>query len=163
MSMVRGVDVDGLRLRDGIDSLSDVVDPAEGSSQTRKIMSAPANKIAVAILMLALPAIAHADGPPKLDVVPSCEAAARGAISAGRDKDACLSDEHTAESTLAQSWSKYDAADKTQCIGNVKTGGPASYVELLSCLEIMRDAKTIRAGESLTTTGQPSGLMRRRR
>jgi hypothetical protein len=25
----------------------------------------------------------------------------------------------------------------------VKTGGPASYVELLSCLEIMRDARNI--------------------
>jgi hypothetical protein len=122
-------------------------------------MSAPANKIAVAILMLALPAaIVRADSPPKLDVAPSCEAAARGAITAGRDKDACLNDEQTAEN-----WSKYDPVDKAQCVGNVKTGGPASYVELLSCLEIMRDAKTIRAGEPLTTTGQPSGLMRRRR
>jgi hypothetical protein len=127
-------------------------------------MSAPASKIAVAVLLLALPAaIARADSPPKLDVAPSCEAAARGAISAGRDKDACLNDEQTAESVLAQNWSKYNAADKTQCVGNVKTGGPASYVELLSCLEIMRDAKTIRAGEPLTTTDQPSGLMRRRR
>jgi hypothetical protein len=127
-------------------------------------MSAPATKIAVVILMLALPAaIAHADSPPKLNVTPSCEAAARGAITAGRDKDSCLNDEQTAESVLAQNWSKYDPADKTQCVGNVKTGGPASYVELLSCLEIMRDAKTIRAGDPIAATDQPSGLMRRRR
>jgi hypothetical protein len=127
-------------------------------------MSAPATKIAVVILMLALPAaIARADSPPKLNVTPSCEAAARGAITAGRDKDSCLNDEQTAESVLAQNWSKYDPADKTQCVGNVKTGGPASYVELLSCLEIMRDAKTIRAGDPITTTDQPSGSMRRRR
>jgi hypothetical protein len=127
-------------------------------------MSAPANKIAVVCLILALPAaIARADSPPKLDVVPSCEAAARGAITAGRDKDACLSDEQTAQNALAENWSKYDAVDKTQCVGNVKTGGPASYVELLSCLEIMRDAKTIRSGETLAPTGQPSGLLRRRR
>jgi hypothetical protein len=129
-----------------------------------EMMSAPANKIAVVMLMLALPAaIARADSPPRLDVTPSCEAAARGAISAGRDKDSCLNDEQTAENVLAQNWSNYDAADKSQCVGNVKTGGPASYVELLSCLEIMRDAKTIRAGEPLATTEQPSGLMRRRR
>ena len=127
-------------------------------------MSAPVNKIAVIIVMLALPAaIARADSPPRLDVTRSCEAAARGAISAGRDKDACLSDERTAESALAQDWAKYDAADKTQCVGNVKTGGPASYVELLSCLEIMRDAKTIRAGEPVTATDRPAGVMRRRR
>ncbi|HLK79974.1 MAG TPA: hypothetical protein VKT99_00550 [Xanthobacteraceae bacterium] len=127
-------------------------------------MSASANKIAVVVLMLGLPAaIARADSPPKLDVAPSCEAAARGAISAGRDKDACLVDEQAAENVLGENWSKYNAADKTQCIGNVKTGGPASYVELLSCLEIMRDAKAIREGEPLPTPGQPSGVMRRRR
>lgn len=140
------------------------MDTAKGRPQNEEIMSAAATKIAVVILMLALPAaIARADSPPKLNVAPSCEAAARGAITAGRDKDSCLNDEQTAESALAQNWSKYDPADKTQCVGNVKTGGPASYVELLSCLEIMRDAKTIRAGDPITTTDQPSGLMRRRR
>jgi hypothetical protein len=127
-------------------------------------MSAFANKIAVVVLMLGLPAaIALADSPPRLDVGPSCEAAARGAISAGRDKEACLIDERTAEGVLAQNWSTYNTADKTQCVGNVKTGGPASYVELLSCLEIMRDAKAIRQGDPLTPASQPSGLMRRRR
>jgi hypothetical protein len=140
------------------------MDTAKGRPQNEEIMSAPATKIAVVILMLALPAaIARADSPPKLNVTPSCEAAARGAITAGRDKDSCLNDEQTAESVLAQNWSKYDPADKTQCVGNVKTGGPASYVELLSCLEIMRDAKTIRAGDPITTPDQPSGLVRRRR
>jgi hypothetical protein len=127
-------------------------------------MSTSANKIAVVLLLLGLPTtIALADSPPKLDVAPSCDAAARGAISAGRDKEACLADEHTAENTLAQDWPKYNAADKTQCIGNVKTGGPASYVELLSCLEIMRDAKAIREGDPLTPSNQPAGLPRRRR
>ena len=62
-----------------------------------------------------------------------------------------------------QNWAKYAANDKTQCVGNVKTGGPASYVELLSCLEIMRDAKAIRQGDLLSPPDQPTGLMRRRR
>ena len=122
-------------------------------------MSAFTNRIALVALSFALqPAIALADGPPKLNVVPSCKAAARGAISAGRDQEACMTDERTAENSLAQGWSKYNAADKIQCVGNVMTGGPASYVELLSCLEIMRDAKAIREGESLA---QPA--VRRRR
>jgi len=127
-------------------------------------MSAFTNRIALVALMLGLPtAIALADSPPKLNVVPSCNAAARGAISAGRDKEACLADERTAENSLTQNWSTYNAADKTQCVGNVTTGGPASYVELLSCLEIMRDAKAIREGDPLMPSGQPSGLTRRRR
>jgi hypothetical protein len=127
-------------------------------------MSASTNKIAVVVLMLGLPAAsALADSPPKLDVSPSCNAAARGAISAGRDKEACLVDERTAQDVLTQNWSKYDSADKTQCVGNVKTGGPASYVELLSCLEIMRDAKEIRQSDSPAPLDPPSGLTRRRR
>jgi hypothetical protein len=127
-------------------------------------MSTVTNRIALVALLLGLPtAIALADSPPKLNVVPSCNAAARGAISAGRDKEACLADERTAENSLTQNWSTYNAADKTQCVGNVTTGGPASYVELLSCLEIMRDAKSIREGDPLMPPGQPSGLTRRRR
>jgi hypothetical protein len=127
-------------------------------------MSAIANRIALAALLLGLPnAIALADSPPKLDITPSCNAAARGAVSAGRDREACLSDERTAQDSLIQNWSKYNAADKTQCIGNVRTGGPASYVELLSCLEIMRDAKAIRKGDPLAQAEQPAPPARRRR
>src|SRR5262249_5837561 len=89
------------------------------------LMSPSASKIAIAVVLLGLPAAAAlADGPPKLDVTVSCNGAARGAISVGRDKESCLADERSAQDVLAQSWSKYGAADKIQCIGNVKTGGP---------------------------------------
>jgi hypothetical protein len=114
------------------------------------------SRIAIAALLLGLQvAIAVADGPPKLDVTISCKAAADYSISPGRDKDSCIGDEDTAKGTLVQNWSKYNAADKTQCIGTVTTGGPPSYVELLSCLEIMRDAKDIREGETLEQPDRP--------
>jgi hypothetical protein len=121
--------------------------------------------IAVASLLLG-PHVgaAFADDPPKLDVTVSCNAASQFAIMAGRDKEACLDDERTAETTLAQNWSKYRADDKTQCIGTVKTGGPASYVELLSCLEVMRDAKELRDGDPIVrSSDQPAPSVRRRR
>ncbi len=132
-----------------------------------------ASKIAVAVLWFAilplavllppgLPAAA-AEGPPKLDVTESCNAAARGALSAGRDREACLADEHTAEATLGQSWSKFSDADKTQCIGNVKTGGPPSYVELLSCLEVMKDAKESRESDPMMLPQAPPPPARRRK
>jgi hypothetical protein len=99
------------------------------------------NKIAVVALILQLPtAIAHADSPPKLNVEPTCNTTAAYAIAVGRTEEACLADEHAAESTLAENWSTYSAADKTQCIGTVNMGGPPSYVELLTCIEVMRDA-----------------------
>jgi hypothetical protein len=91
----------------------------------------------------------HGGGPPTLQVGPSCEAAGRGSVVLGRDKKACLSDETTAQDTLKKNWFKYSAADKTQCVGMATTGGPASYVELLSCLEIMRDARNIHNADAL--------------
>ncbi len=122
---------------------------------------------AVGIAVIAtLVGAASADTLPKLNVSPSCDAAARGAIVIGRDKEACLGDEHTAQDTLQKNWNTYNAADKVQCLGNVRTGGPASYVELLSCLEIMRDAKSIRETDGLdadpTPAPHPSGHSRKR-
>ena len=88
-------------------------------------------------------------GPPTLQVGPSCEAAGLGAMVLGRDKKACLADETTAQDTLKENWSKYVATDKRDCVGMVTTGGPASYVELLSCVEILRDARNIRNADAL--------------
>jgi hypothetical protein len=94
-------------------------------------------------------AIALADSAPNLDVGPSCDVAAQGAVVIGRDKEACLADERAAQDTLKKGWSAYTGADKTQCVGLVRSGGPASYVELLSCLEIMQGSKAIRATDEL--------------
>jgi hypothetical protein len=87
------------------------------------------------------------DGVPKLDVRPSCEAAAAGAVIAGRDTKACLDDERGAQDEVTQNLSKYLPTDKPQCVGMVNTGGPRSYVELLACLDIMRDSREIHKDE----------------
>ena len=96
----------------------------------------------------------QAGGPPTLEVGRSCEAAAQGSVVLGRDKKACLGDETTAQDTLKQNWSKYAASDKNECVGMVKTGGPPSYVELLSCVEILREARNIRNGDALERDDQ---------
>jgi hypothetical protein len=90
-----------------------------------------------------------AGGPPTLQVGPSCEAAGSGSVVAGRNKDSCLADETTAQNTLKQNWPKYLAVDKSDCVTPENNGGPASYVELLSCLEVMRDARTIQKEDPL--------------
>ena len=97
---------------------------------------------------------AHADSPPVLKVESSCEAAGRGAVVLGRNKEACLADETAAQDTLKQNWSKYVAGDKNECVGMVTTGGPPSYVELLSCIEIYRDARNIRNADALESDNQ---------
>jgi hypothetical protein len=63
-------------------------------------------------------------------------------------------------------WSKYAANDKTRCVGMTRTGAPASYVELLACLEIMRDARQIQNADPLesdTATAANTSPSSRRR
>jgi hypothetical protein len=96
-----------------------------------------------------------AGGPPTLQVGPSCDAAGQGSVVLGRNKESCLADETAAQDALKQNWSKYSAGDKTQCVGMEKAGGPASYVELVSCLEIMRDARNIQNGDPLENDPSP--------
>jgi hypothetical protein len=90
--------------------------------------------------------VAFADGPPKLDVSISCNGASR---LTGRDKEACILDEGTGQRTLTKNWSKYSTEDKTHCVTYVQTGRSPSYVELLSCLDTMRDAKDFRDGDRI--------------
>jgi len=107
------------------------------------IASAFATTIVLAVIPLGSQVVsARADSPPKLNVGSSCDAAAKGAISAGRDKEACLGDELAAQEMLAKNWAQYSRAHKIQCVSMTTHGGP-SYVELISCLDIMRDADAI--------------------
>jgi hypothetical protein len=89
---------------------------------------------------------ARADGPPKLNIGSSCDAAAKSAISAGRGKEACMGDKLAAQEMLAKNWAQHSRAHKTQCVGMTTQGGP-SYVELISCLDITRDAGAIRKAD----------------
>jgi len=93
-----------------------------------------------AAIAVATQGAARPDGPPELDASISCRAAARGSVTVGGDKQACLNDERTAKDALAKDWGNFSPLTRTQCVGMNRTGGPPSYVELLVCLEIMRDA-----------------------
>jgi hypothetical protein len=120
--------------------------------------------VSVAALVAAgFAASVHADDVPTLQIGPSCDAAGRGTVVLGRSKESCLADETTARDTLNKNWSKYSAADKQECLGMEKAGGPSSYVELLSCLEIRRDARDIRNGGPLERDRDPLSTRGNRR
>jgi hypothetical protein len=108
--------------------------------------------VAAGLLLLGLQSAAGAEDLPKLDVNSTCD----GAAQFGREKKACLDEELSAKRILGQTWSKFNTDHKTQCVGSVQAGGPASYVELLSCLEAMRDAKDFREDGSITPLDQPA-------
>jgi hypothetical protein len=97
-----------------------------------------------------------ADGVPTLKIETSCKAAAVGSLGTGRTTESCLNDEKTAREDLGKAWSSFSAADRSHCLSMVSTGGGPSYVELLSCLEMSRDAKLIAKGQAPAATTAPA-------
>ena len=80
---------------------------------------------------------------PKFNAEPSCRAAAAVAVITGRTTENCMNDERDAHDQLQKSWTDYSAADTSHCLALVRSGGGPSYVELLSCVEMSRDARRI--------------------
>jgi hypothetical protein len=101
-----------------------------------------------------------ADSVPTLKIEPSCKAAGAEGLIMGRTTDSCLNDEKAAREDLVKNWSSFSASDKSHCLAMVSTGGDPSYVELLSCLEMSRDAKTIAQGRRLEDQATPESTSR---
>jgi hypothetical protein len=119
----------------------------------------------VAMMILVSPmALAAAEGPPNLNAEPSCraaaDAAAMGSIGGGnvRDLASCMRDENEARDQLHKEWAQFAPRDQQRCTAETKTGGSPSYVELLVCLEMIRDAKNPSGGQS-----EPAQLPNRRK
>jgi hypothetical protein len=102
-----------------------------------------------------------ADTVPTLKVEPSCKAAGVEGVITGRTADSCLNDEKAAREELVKNWSSFSGDDKSHCLSMVSTGGAPSYVELLSCLEMSRDAKKIAEGRKLDDSMTPATRRKR--
>jgi hypothetical protein len=87
--------------------------------------------------------IAVADPVPSFNVEPSCRQAASGDIGIKQDFTACLDDEKGAREQLVKEWSEFTPADRSLCTRLSTTGGAPTYTELLTCLEISRDARKL--------------------
>ena len=107
------------------------------------------------ILMGTQLAIAVQNTVPNLDVGPSCRAAASGSLGIKQDLDNCLKTEQDARSQIGKEWSEFTASDRTTCVGLASMGGSATYTELLTCLELMRDARKL-PKDADVTIGRPT-------
>jgi hypothetical protein len=88
--------------------------------------------------MATLSPVAVSDTVPNFDIVKECR------LEGGQtgQYDRCSDDESTALRTLVQGWAQFAGADKKNCVAMTTVGGFASYVELLTCLEMARDANS---------------------
>lgn len=87
--------------------------------------------------------VAIADPVPTLDTRPSCADAA-SEISVTRTIASCQQSEQQARNSLVSQWNNFPAADKRNCVAETRVGGFPSYVQVLVCLELARDARSMR-------------------
>jgi hypothetical protein len=93
--------------------------------------------------------ISVVDGVPSLNVEQVCEGIAQQGGVSFRDpniaveKKNCVDSERATRDELAKQWSSFSAADKTACTNEATMGGDSSYTELLTCLEMARDVRSL--------------------
>src|SRR5262245_23100248 len=86
---------------------------------------------------------ALADDVPKLDYKKSCRVDVSAYPGGGGNK-ACLRDEENARKTLVARWKRFSPASRARCAGMVRDlGGDQGYVELLTCLQMAIDVKSL--------------------
>ena len=105
--------------------------------------------LAVAMTMSAILST-RSDEIPTLDVRPVCHGIASqsgdpGDVGLQTTFEQCVQSEQDVREQLKKAWSSFSAADKQHCVTLAKTGGESSNTELLTCLEMARDVRTIRS------------------
>jgi hypothetical protein len=118
---------------------------------------ASAIKAAIAGAFLATTSVAAAADVPKLNVERMCRESAKGDPSSNFDPKRCLDSENRAREELVGKWDSFPAPDRQQCTQLATLGGTASYVALITCLEMNRDARQDRSG----TKPQPSNMRKK--
>jgi hypothetical protein len=88
------------------------------------------------VILTSLPLTTVADSVPKFDIPRECRS--EGGSTAVLEK--CAAEEANARDQLQPQWIQFSPRDKAVCIRETTVDGTPSYVELLTCLEMARDA-----------------------
>jgi hypothetical protein len=99
---------------------------------------------AVLALILAQVTLAAAAGLPRFNIRATCRQA-QPLLGSG-DKDVyqgCVDSEIQARKRLAKSWLSFKNGSRTNCVGETQIGGVPSYVDLLSCLQLEKEAGSL--------------------
>jgi len=90
---------------------------------------------------------ARPDGYPVLNVAPLCRALTDSkSLLEGLDSgsfDQCIKGQQDDRQDMIKQWSSFSAEDRRHCIAEATMGGVSSYTDLVSCLEMSRDARKL--------------------
>jgi hypothetical protein len=95
---------------------------------------------------------AQAQAIPDLNVDPVCRGIAQQAANpsekGGPDLafSQCVQSEQAMRQKIVNEWSTFLPTEKSNCIGS-EAGGMASYTDLVTCLEMARDARQLNQGK----------------
>ena len=106
--------------------------------------------IAAVFALGAMIILATAARVPTINVEPACRAFAER-VAPIADLETCIRRESAAREQLVRKWQQFAAEDKSHCLSLSSTGGKPTYTELLTCLELQRDARNLRQKERATT------------
>jgi hypothetical protein len=102
-----------------------------------------------------------ADSVPVLNVEPVCQGIAQqGGVSfhdaaMTKEKQDCIQSEKEVRNELVKQWSSFSATDRTSCESEARMGGDSSYTELLTCLEMARDVRSLRNEQAAPALARP--------
>jgi hypothetical protein len=95
----------------------------------------------------------RSDGYPVIDVAPLCRGlTSSSSLSEGLDAgtfDQCLKGQQDDRQAMIDQWSSFSAEDRRHCIAEATMGGVSSYTDLVSCLEMSRDARKLPAAKDM--------------
>ena len=75
-------------------------------------------------------------GIPDFDYAKTCRETPPVAMDRKQQLESCLNDEKQAKADLPTQWQRTNAEWRNSCVRQTTLGGLASYVELLTCLEM---------------------------
>jgi hypothetical protein len=82
---------------------------------------------------------------PTFEIAPTCRAESDGNKATN---EACLADERDARERLVTQWQQFATVEKHRCIAaSTDIAGTRSYVELLTCLQLAKDADSLPAAD----------------
>jgi hypothetical protein len=102
------------------------------------------------------------DKVPDLNFAPICRDGAPETRGAKDDSQICMNDERDARDELAKKWSQFASEDRARCIRLSTNDHSASYVEVLTCLEMDLAVKNLHQATG-TAIDAPESAPRRTR
>lgn len=110
-----------------------------------KIRGSLRTAFALATLISGLPSGSFGAPAPRLDVTSTCRPRS-GSDGIQLDEKRCRASEKFAQNQLVRDWTKYKPSDQAECTALATMGGSASYVELITCLELKQSLSVSRSG-----------------